>query len=152
MCVCLTILDCTIVGVFWPRNCKHPPVTENHLQQSVSSLTLSQVSNDTFLARFRSKLKFDDPQWLYLEKTRLSARKHDFECVNLPVYVGGEKGGDCCWCSLDLLCVLRCAGCAISYGHYVVPDSWVNSWLQQHFVTIAVGNSLFCTSLSCYSR
>uniref|UniRef100_A0A3Q3E5N3 Progestin and adipoQ receptor family member VI n=1 Tax=Labrus bergylta TaxID=56723 RepID=A0A3Q3E5N3_9LABR len=43
-------------------------------------------------------------------------------------------------------------GCAISYGYYVVPDSWVNSWLHQHFVPIAVGNTLFCTSLSCYSR
>ncbi|KAM3613744.1 uncharacterized protein V6R79_004608 [Siganus canaliculatus] len=43
-------------------------------------------------------------------------------------------------------------GCAISYGCYVIPDSWVNSWLHQHFVSIAVGNTLFCTSLSCYSR
>uniref|UniRef100_H3CY71 Progestin and adipoQ receptor family member 6 n=1 Tax=Tetraodon nigroviridis TaxID=99883 RepID=H3CY71_TETNG len=43
-------------------------------------------------------------------------------------------------------------GCAISYGHYIIPDSWVNSWLQQNFVIIGVGNSLFCTSLSCYSR
>uniref|UniRef100_A0A3Q3X3M4 Uncharacterized protein n=1 Tax=Mola mola TaxID=94237 RepID=A0A3Q3X3M4_MOLML len=43
-------------------------------------------------------------------------------------------------------------GCAVSYGYYVIPDSWVNSWLQQHFVTIAIGNTLFCTSLSCYSR
>uniref|UniRef100_A0A3B3CNZ4 Progestin and adipoQ receptor family member VI n=1 Tax=Oryzias melastigma TaxID=30732 RepID=A0A3B3CNZ4_ORYME len=43
-------------------------------------------------------------------------------------------------------------GCAISYGYYVMPDCWVNSWIQQHFVPIAVGNSLFCTSMSCYSR
>ncbi|XP_068616694.1 membrane progestin receptor delta [Brachionichthys hirsutus] len=43
-------------------------------------------------------------------------------------------------------------GCAMSYGHYVIPDSWVNGWLHQHFVPIAVGNALFCTSLSCYSR
>ncbi|KAM9852197.1 membrane progestin receptor delta [Aulostomus maculatus] len=43
-------------------------------------------------------------------------------------------------------------GCAISYGHYVMPDCWVNSWLHQHFVPIAIGNTLFCTSLSCYSR
>ncbi|XP_061885179.1 membrane progestin receptor delta [Entelurus aequoreus] len=43
-------------------------------------------------------------------------------------------------------------GSAISYGCYVMPDSWVNSWLHQHFVPIAFGNSLFCTSLSCYSR
>uniref|UniRef100_A0A3B3VFV7 Progestin and adipoQ receptor family member 6 n=1 Tax=Poecilia latipinna TaxID=48699 RepID=A0A3B3VFV7_9TELE len=43
-------------------------------------------------------------------------------------------------------------GCAISYGYYVMPDCWVNSWLHQHFVLIAIGNSLFCTSMSCYSR
>ncbi|TWW80038.1 Membrane progestin receptor delta [Takifugu flavidus] len=43
-------------------------------------------------------------------------------------------------------------GCAISYGYYILPDSWVNSWLQQNFVIIGVGNSLFCTGLSCYSR
>ncbi|KAG7474705.1 membrane progestin receptor delta isoform X1 [Solea senegalensis] len=43
-------------------------------------------------------------------------------------------------------------GCAISYGHYVIPDCWVNSFVHQHFVPIAVGNALFCTSLSCYSR
>ncbi|TRY55315.1 hypothetical protein DNTS_013467 [Danionella cerebrum] len=43
-------------------------------------------------------------------------------------------------------------GCAISYGSYVMPDCWVNSWLHQHFLTVAVGNSLFCTSMSCYSR
>nr|XP_057908879.1 membrane progestin receptor delta isoform X1 [Doryrhamphus excisus] len=43
-------------------------------------------------------------------------------------------------------------GSAISYGSYVMPDSWVNGWLHQHFVPIAVGNTLFCTSLSCYSR
>ncbi|XP_027868121.1 membrane progestin receptor delta isoform X1 [Xiphophorus couchianus] len=43
-------------------------------------------------------------------------------------------------------------GCAISYGHYVMPDCWVNSWLHQHFILIAIGNSLFCTSMSCYSR
>ncbi|XP_034465970.1 membrane progestin receptor delta isoform X1 [Hippoglossus hippoglossus] len=43
-------------------------------------------------------------------------------------------------------------GCAISYGYYVMPDCWVNSFLHQHFVPIAIGNTLFCTSLSCYSR
>ncbi|XP_041843575.1 membrane progestin receptor delta isoform X3 [Melanotaenia boesemani] len=43
-------------------------------------------------------------------------------------------------------------GCAISYGCYVMPDFWVNSWLHQHFVPIAIGNTLFCTSMSCYSR
>ncbi|XP_034729202.1 membrane progestin receptor delta isoform X1 [Etheostoma cragini] len=43
-------------------------------------------------------------------------------------------------------------GCAISYGNYVIPDCWVNSWFHQHFVLIAIGNTLFCTSLSCYSR
>ncbi|KAG7260700.1 hypothetical protein CRUP_016087 [Coryphaenoides rupestris] len=43
-------------------------------------------------------------------------------------------------------------GCAISYGSYVMPDGWVNSWLHQHYVPIAVGNTIFCTSLSCYSR
>uniref|UniRef100_A0A3Q2DF11 Progestin and adipoQ receptor family member VI n=1 Tax=Cyprinodon variegatus TaxID=28743 RepID=A0A3Q2DF11_CYPVA len=43
-------------------------------------------------------------------------------------------------------------GCAISYGYYVMPDCWVNSWIHQHFVLIAIGNSLFCTSISCYSR
>ncbi|KAM9310577.1 membrane progestin receptor delta isoform 2-T2 [Pholidichthys leucotaenia] len=43
-------------------------------------------------------------------------------------------------------------GCAISYGYYIMPDCWVNTWLHQHFVVIAIGNSLFCTSLSCYSR
>ncbi|XP_008322401.1 membrane progestin receptor delta isoform X2 [Cynoglossus semilaevis] len=43
-------------------------------------------------------------------------------------------------------------GCAISYGHYVIPDCWVNTFLHQHFVPIAVGNTIFCTSLSCYSR
>ncbi|KAG7216504.1 hypothetical protein INR49_001990 [Caranx melampygus] len=42
--------------------------------------------------------------------------------------------------------------CAISYGYYVMPDCWVNSFLHQHFVPIAIGNTLFCTSLSCYSR
>lgn len=43
-------------------------------------------------------------------------------------------------------------GCAISYGSYTIPDSWINSWLQHNFVIIGVGNSLFCTGLSCYSR
>ncbi|KAM6909924.1 membrane progestin receptor delta [Xenentodon cancila] len=43
-------------------------------------------------------------------------------------------------------------GCAIGYGYYVMPDCWVNSWLHQHFVPIAIGNTLFCTSMSCYSR
>ncbi|XP_067304083.1 membrane progestin receptor delta [Pseudorasbora parva] len=43
-------------------------------------------------------------------------------------------------------------GCGITYGSYVMPDCWVNSWLHQYFVAIAVGNSLFCTSMSCYSR
>ncbi|CAL8259284.1 unnamed protein product [Boreogadus saida] len=43
-------------------------------------------------------------------------------------------------------------GCAISYGSYVMPDGWVNSWLHHHYVPIAVGNTIFCTSLSCYSR
>ncbi|XP_068558285.1 membrane progestin receptor delta isoform X1 [Cebidichthys violaceus] len=43
-------------------------------------------------------------------------------------------------------------GCAISYGYYVMPECLVNSWLHQHFVPIAIGNTLFCTSLSCYSR
>ncbi|XP_026227147.1 membrane progestin receptor delta isoform X1 [Anabas testudineus] len=43
-------------------------------------------------------------------------------------------------------------GCAISYGYYVMPDCWVNSLLHQHFVPVAIGNTLFCTSLSCYSR
>ncbi|KAM9723882.1 LOW QUALITY PROTEIN: membrane progestin receptor delta [Menidia menidia] len=43
-------------------------------------------------------------------------------------------------------------GSAVSYGYYVMPDVWVNSWLHQNFVPIAVGNTLFCTSMSCYSR
>ncbi|XP_068425754.1 membrane progestin receptor delta [Clinocottus analis] len=43
-------------------------------------------------------------------------------------------------------------GCAISYGYYVMPDCLLNSWLHQHFVPIAIGNTVFCTSLSCYSR
>ncbi|KAG7469589.1 hypothetical protein MATL_G00130470 [Megalops atlanticus] len=43
-------------------------------------------------------------------------------------------------------------GCAISYGSYVMPDCWVNTWLHRHFVPIAIGNTLVCTSLSCYSR
>ncbi|XP_036371978.1 membrane progestin receptor delta-like [Megalops cyprinoides] len=43
-------------------------------------------------------------------------------------------------------------GCAICYGFYGMPDHWVNSWLQQHFVPIAMGNTLVCTGLSCYSR
>uniref|UniRef100_A0A669D7P2 Progestin and adipoQ receptor family member 6 n=1 Tax=Oreochromis niloticus TaxID=8128 RepID=A0A669D7P2_ORENI len=43
-------------------------------------------------------------------------------------------------------------GCAISYGYYVMPECWVNSWLHQYFVPIAIGNTVFCTSLSCYSR
>ncbi|XP_061573423.1 membrane progestin receptor delta isoform X2 [Cololabis saira] len=43
-------------------------------------------------------------------------------------------------------------GCAIGYGYYVMPDCWVNTWLHQHFVPIAIGNTLFCTSMSCYSR
>ncbi|XP_012673373.1 membrane progestin receptor delta isoform X2 [Clupea harengus] len=43
-------------------------------------------------------------------------------------------------------------GCAITYGSYVMPDCWVNSWLHEHFVPIAIGNTLFCTSMSCYSR
>ncbi|XP_056617766.1 membrane progestin receptor delta isoform X2 [Triplophysa dalaica] len=42
-------------------------------------------------------------------------------------------------------------GCAITYGFYGMPDCWVNSWLHQYFVPIAVGNTLFCTSMSCYS-
>ncbi|XP_063055435.1 membrane progestin receptor delta [Engraulis encrasicolus] len=43
-------------------------------------------------------------------------------------------------------------GCAIAYASYVMPEPWVNSWLHQHFIPIAIGNSLFCTSMSCYSR
>lgn len=43
-------------------------------------------------------------------------------------------------------------GCAITYGSYVMPECWVNSWLHQHFVPIAIGNTVFCTSMSCYSR
>ncbi|XP_051921184.1 membrane progestin receptor delta isoform X1 [Hippocampus zosterae] len=43
-------------------------------------------------------------------------------------------------------------GSAICYGCYVIPDGWLNGWLHRHFVPIAVGNSLLCTSLSCYSR
>ncbi|XP_034030145.1 membrane progestin receptor delta isoform X2 [Thalassophryne amazonica] len=43
-------------------------------------------------------------------------------------------------------------GCAMSYGYYVMPDCWVNTWLHRHFVPIAIGNTLFCTGLSCYSR
>lgn len=43
-------------------------------------------------------------------------------------------------------------GCAISYGHYVMPECWVNSPLQRCFVPVALLNSVFCTSLSCYSR
>ncbi|KAK5862069.1 hypothetical protein PBY51_017500 [Eleginops maclovinus] len=43
-------------------------------------------------------------------------------------------------------------GCAISYGHYAMPDCWVNTWLHQHFAPIAIGNTVLCTSLSCYSR
>ncbi|XP_062841252.1 membrane progestin receptor delta [Trichomycterus rosablanca] len=43
-------------------------------------------------------------------------------------------------------------GCAITYGFYVMPECWVNSWLHNHFVPIALANTLFCTSMSCYSR
>ncbi|XP_072316930.1 membrane progestin receptor delta [Eucyclogobius newberryi] len=43
-------------------------------------------------------------------------------------------------------------GCAISYCHYVMPESWINTRLQHCFVPVALLNSLFCTSLSCYSR
>ncbi|XP_061675017.1 membrane progestin receptor delta isoform X4 [Syngnathoides biaculeatus] len=43
-------------------------------------------------------------------------------------------------------------GSAICYGCYVMPDGWLNGWLHRHFVAIAVGNSLLCTGLSCYSR
>uniref|UniRef100_A0A8C6TYL8 Progestin and adipoQ receptor family member VI n=1 Tax=Neogobius melanostomus TaxID=47308 RepID=A0A8C6TYL8_9GOBI len=37
-------------------------------------------------------------------------------------------------------------GCAISYGHYVMPECWVNSSLQHCFVPVALLNSVFCTS------
>lgn len=43
-------------------------------------------------------------------------------------------------------------GCAIGYRYYVMPACLVNSRLQHYFVPVAVANSLFCTSLSCYSR
>ncbi|KAK7886503.1 hypothetical protein WMY93_026124 [Mugilogobius chulae] len=43
-------------------------------------------------------------------------------------------------------------GCAISYSYYVMPEPWVNSRLQSCFVPLALLNSVFCTSLSCYSR
>ncbi|XP_026856909.2 membrane progestin receptor delta [Electrophorus electricus] len=43
-------------------------------------------------------------------------------------------------------------GCAIAYCFYVMPECWVNSWLHQHFVLIAIANTVFCTSVSCYSR
>ncbi|KAK3515388.1 hypothetical protein QTP70_018904 [Hemibagrus guttatus] len=43
-------------------------------------------------------------------------------------------------------------GCAIAYGSYVMPECWVNSLLHRHFVPIAIANSVFCTSASCYSR
>lgn len=57
------------------------------------------------------------------------------------------------WVKISLFSLLSVhSGCAISYGYYIIPDSWVNSWLQQNFVIIGIGNSLFCTGLSCYSR
>ncbi|TNN21978.1 Progestin and adipoQ receptor family member 6 [Liparis tanakae] len=56
-----------------------------------------------------------------------------------------------CVCVFVCLCLWR-SGCAISYGYYVMPDCLLNSWLHQHFVPIAIGNTLFCTGLSCYSR
>ncbi|XP_028835867.1 membrane progestin receptor delta [Denticeps clupeoides] len=43
-------------------------------------------------------------------------------------------------------------GCAISYGSYVMPDCWINGWLHLYFVPMAIGNTLFCTGMSCYSR
>ncbi|XP_017309110.1 membrane progestin receptor delta isoform X3 [Ictalurus punctatus] len=43
-------------------------------------------------------------------------------------------------------------GCAIAYASYVMPECWVNSQLHHHFVLIAIANSVFCTSMSCYSR
>lgn len=44
------------------------------------------------------------------------------------------------------------AGSAISYSAYVFPDKWVNGVFHQWFLTLAVLNTLVCTSLSCYSR
>ncbi|XP_068963722.1 membrane progestin receptor delta isoform X2 [Petaurus breviceps papuanus] len=43
-------------------------------------------------------------------------------------------------------------GCALTYGAYAMPSSWLSSPLHQLFVPTATVNSLLCTCLSCYSR
>ncbi|CAF99884.1 unnamed protein product, partial [Tetraodon nigroviridis] len=43
-------------------------------------------------------------------------------------------------------------GSAVSYSAYVFPDKWVNGLFHQWFLTLAVLNTVICTSMSCYSR
>ncbi|XP_069480328.1 membrane progestin receptor gamma isoform X3 [Ambystoma mexicanum] len=43
-------------------------------------------------------------------------------------------------------------GSAIAYSAYVFPDRWLNTSFHQYYVHLAVGNSIVCTGLSCYSR
>lgn len=44
------------------------------------------------------------------------------------------------------------AGSAIIYSAYVFPDKWVNSFLHQCYVPMAMLNTVICTGLACYSR
>ncbi|KAG9469953.1 hypothetical protein GDO78_019263 [Eleutherodactylus coqui] len=44
------------------------------------------------------------------------------------------------------------AGCAFTYGAYVMPDRWINGTFHQYYVPIAAFNTFICTGLSCYSR
>nr|XP_057908881.1 membrane progestin receptor delta isoform X3 [Doryrhamphus excisus] len=87
----------------------------------------------------------------------LSSFQMNNETVNiwthfLPTCTMSQESRHICYFFDYTALSLYSLGSAISYGSYVMPDSWVNGWLHQHFVPIAVGNTLFCTSLSCYSR
>ncbi|KAJ6662928.1 hypothetical protein lerEdw1_011132 [Lerista edwardsae] len=43
-------------------------------------------------------------------------------------------------------------GSAIAYSAYVFPEEWLGSPFHQHYVSIAVLNTVISTTLSCYSR
>ncbi|XP_051558827.1 membrane progestin receptor gamma-B-like isoform X2 [Myxocyprinus asiaticus] len=43
-------------------------------------------------------------------------------------------------------------GSGISYSAYIIPDAWINSTFHTCYIPVAVFNTIFSTSLACYSR
>ncbi|XP_042333387.1 membrane progestin receptor gamma [Sceloporus undulatus] len=43
-------------------------------------------------------------------------------------------------------------GSAVAYSAYVFPNEWVGSTFHRYYLSVAVLNTIFSTSLSCYSR